>query len=164
MNALFFNDSTMHRILLDEGDYNIIYQLPQIIYSSLISSLIKLLLTSLALTENNAIQIKSEKNYNVKIKNLDTMINNLNLKFTGFYSFNFLLLFFFWYYLSCFCALYPNTQIHLIKDTLISFAISLLIPFFINLIPGIFRIPSLKSVKTKREGYYKFSKILQSLF
>ena len=40
VNALFFTDSTMHKILEDQGDFNFIYQLPQILYSSLICSTI----------------------------------------------------------------------------------------------------------------------------
>ena len=40
VNALFFTDSTMHKIYEDEGMFNIIYQIPQILYSSLISSAI----------------------------------------------------------------------------------------------------------------------------
>ena len=37
VNALFFNDNTMHQIYEDEGSFNFIYQLPQIAYSTLIS-------------------------------------------------------------------------------------------------------------------------------
>ena len=37
INALFFNDNTMHQIILDKGEYNFSYQLPQILYSSIIS-------------------------------------------------------------------------------------------------------------------------------
>ena len=60
-----------------------------------------------------------------------------------------------------FCAIYVNTQLHLIKDTLISFGLSLLYPFGINLMPGIFRIPSLSNPKNKRSYLYSLSKIVQ---
>ncbi len=43
VNTLFFSDKTMHKIYIDNGDYNIIYQLPQILYSSLISGVINAL-------------------------------------------------------------------------------------------------------------------------
>ena len=69
------------------------------------------------------------------------------------------LLLFFWYYLSCFSAIYKNTQLHLIKDTLISFALSLVYPFEIYLLPGIFRISSLR--KNNRKFMYRISSILQ---
>ena len=36
INALFFNDKTMHKIYIDQGQFNFIFQLPQIIYSLLI--------------------------------------------------------------------------------------------------------------------------------
>ena len=32
VNALFFDDATMHQIYEDQGSYNFIYQIPQIIY------------------------------------------------------------------------------------------------------------------------------------
>ena len=59
-----------------------------------------------------------------------------------------------------FCAIYSNTQIHLIKDSLLSFATSLIEPLGMYLIPGIFRIPALTENKN-RHSLYKFSKILQ---
>ena len=60
-----------------------------------------------------------------------------------------------------FDVIYKNTQYHLLKDTLISFGVSLLSPFCIYLLPGIFRIPSLSNKKRKRKCLYNFSKILQ---
>ena len=83
----------------------------------------------------------------------------LKIKFTLFYVISFILILLFWYYISCFCAVYKNTQIALIKDTLISFILSLIYPLFINLVPGMFRIPSLKNDKSK--CLYIFSKIIQ---
>ena len=60
-----------------------------------------------------------------------------------------------------FGVIYKNTQFHLLKDTLISFGLSLLYPFAIYLIPGFFRIQALSDPKKKKECLYKFSKILQ---
>ena len=67
------------------------------------------------------------------------------------------------YYIICFCGVYINTQIHLIKDTIISFGLSLIYPFGIYLIPGIFRIPALKAKKRDKIYMYKFSQIIQNL-
>ena len=60
-----------------------------------------------------------------------------------------------------FGAIYRNTQFHLLKDTLVSFGLSLLYPFVIYLLPGFFRIPALSDPQKKKECLYKFSKILQ---
>ena len=67
----------------------------------------------------------------------------------------------FGYYITCFCGIYENTQIHLIKDSLISFGVSLIYPFGINLIPGILRIPALRAESKDKKYLYKFSQILQ---
>ena len=159
VNALFFSDSTMHKIYEDEGSYNFIYQLPLILYSTTICSIGNTILSFLSLTEKNLLQLKQEAID--KKRKLIRMLKYLKIKFILFYLISFILLLFFWYYLSCFCVIYRNTQIHLIKDTLISFGLTLLYPFGLILFPGIFRIPSLK--KNNRECIYKFSKILQMI-
>ena len=60
-----------------------------------------------------------------------------------------------------FCVIYKNTQFHLLNDTLSSIGLSLIIPFVIYLLPGIFRILSLSSNR-KKKYLYNFSKFLQS--
>ena len=60
-----------------------------------------------------------------------------------------------------FGAIYNNTQIHLLNDTLISFGLSLIYPFGIYLIPGIFRIPAINRVNNGGKYLYNFSKVLQ---
>jgi len=59
-NALFFNDTTFHKIYEDQGEYNFIYQIPNILYSTIISSLISILIKYLSLTEKNIVKIKKE--------------------------------------------------------------------------------------------------------
>ena len=60
-----------------------------------------------------------------------------------------------------FGAVYRNTHFHLLKDTLVSFGLSLLYPFGIYLLPGFFRIPALSAPKKEKKCLYRFSKILQ---
>ena len=86
----------------------------------------------------------------------------LTIKFTVYFIISFIFLLFFWYYISMFGVIYNNTQIHLLKDTLMSFGLSLIIPFLFYLLPGFFRIPSLSNTKKKRQYLYNFSKFLQS--
>ena len=161
VNALFFNDSTMHQIYEDEGEFNFIYQIPQILYSFMISSILNSLLKTLSLSEKNILEIKHYLN----IQNLDKkaveVLKCLSYKFMLFFIISSSFLLFSWYYLGCFCAVYVNTQIHLIKDTIISFGISLLYPVGLYIIPGIFRIPALRAKKQNKEIMYKFSKFIQ---
>ena len=151
INAFFFNDETMHKIYKDNGVDNILYQIPQILYSSIIPMVIIILLKNLSLTEKHLLKIKEEKDYNRLIKELKKVQKCIIIKFIIFYIISFLLMSFFWYYISCFCAVYNNTQMILIKDTLISFGISMLYPFVINLIPGIFRITALRAGKKDKK-------------
>ena len=169
INTLFFNDSTMHKIYEDQGKYNFLYQLPQTIYSAIITTGLTMIIKFLSLSEKNVVEIKRKKskdnkNKNIEKLNFDKKKKNefyqcLKIKFTLFYVISFILILLFWYYISCFCAVYKNTQIALIKDTLISFILSLIYPLFINLVPGMFRISSLKNDKSK--CLYIFSKIIQ---
>ena len=167
VNALFFTDNTMHKIYEDKGQFEFIYQLPQIVFSSLISIIIGILLNFLALSEGHIIDFKNEKDNKEKLedKNIDkkgkALNKKLKIKFELYFIISTILLLFFWYYLSMFCAVYKNTQIHLIKDTFISFGVSFLYPFFISLLPGLFRIPSLSNKRKNRRYLYIISKILQ---
>ena len=161
VNALFFNDATMHKIYTDGGSFNFIYNIPQILYSSFIAGFINAIIKILALSDTNFIELRrhsDKNNINQKVKEV---INTLKIKFILFFMVNFALLILFWFYLACFCAVYKNTQLHLIKDTLISFGASMLYPFGIYLFPGIFRINSIK--RKKRETMYNLSKLLQML-
>ena len=86
----------MHTIYIEEGDYNIIYQIPQILYSFLISSGINALINFLSLSENDIIKFKNEKmshlsNKYVKLKTI------LKIKFTLFFIIALILLIFFWF-------------------------------------------------------------------
>ena len=60
-----------------------------------------------------------------------------------------------------FGAIYRNTQYHLLKDTLISFMLSLIYPFGIYLLPGIIRIRALSKNDNEGEFMYNISKIIQ---
>ena len=153
----------MHKIYEDEGSFNIIYQLPQIAYSFLISTVLNILLKLLALSEGNIIDYKMNKDKNNLEQRTKELNDKLNIKFILYFIISFIFLLFFWYYLSMFCAIYRNTQYHLIKDTLISFGLSLIYPFFIYLIPGFFRIPALSNPKNKRKYLYNLSLLFQML-
>jgi hypothetical protein len=157
INGFFFNDETMHKIYIDKGACNIIYQLPKIIYSCTISGLIKIILKLLCLSEENILSIKREKNLKIATEKSKKVKNCILIKFIIFFILSTTLLLFFWYFISCFCAVYINTQMILIHDTIFSFILSMTYPFGIDLIPGIFRIRALRSKNKNKECLYSFS-------
>ena len=157
INGFFFDDKTMHKIHKENGKFNLLFQIPQILYSSVISIIINMLLKMLSLSENNILILKKEKNSNEAIKNGKKIEKCIIIKFIIFFILSNILLLFFWYFISCFCAVYKNTQSILIKDTLASFAISMIYPFIINLLPGLLRLPSLRKENKENKILYIIS-------
>ena len=160
LNGFFFNEDNIHKIYIDNGIFNVINQIPQIMYSSVIAGLLNMLLKALSLSENAILKIKKEKNFIRMIGLMLDVKKYLLLKFILFFILNYLLLLFFWYFLTCFCAVYTNTQKILFEDTLMSFGLSMLYPFGLNLLPGFFRIPALKAEKKDKISLYKISKFI----
>ena len=163
INGFFFSDETMNKINEDKGAYEIIFQIPQILYSTVISAVINMILKNLSLSEKQILSIKKEKNCLKAQEKAKSIKKCLKIKLVFFFILSFLLILFFWYFISCFCAAYKNTQIILIKDTLISFALSLLYPFGLNLFPGMFRIPAIRAINKDNKCLYKISILLALL-
>ena len=161
VNALFFNDDTMHKIYEDEGDFIFIYQLPQIAYSTILSFFIDNITTFLAFSEDNIIELKKDKHLEEISKKGRNLKKTLKIKFIFFFIVNFILILLFWYYLGCFCAVYKNTQFHLIKDTLISFGMGFITPFGTNIITALIRIYSLKRYNKSNRTLFRLSRLLQ---
>jgi len=157
VNSLFYQDPKIHQFYNDNGTYKFIYQIPQICYSTIISAIITFFIKYMSLSENYIISLKHSEN----LDNYSKIRKCLFIKFLLFFILIIILLLSFWYYLGCFCAVFKNSQIYLIKDTFYSFLLSLLYPFGLQLLPGIFRIPSLKVQNKGRKCMYVFSKIIQ---
>ena len=152
-------------IYRDKGTYNFVYQIPQIIYSTILSVFILYLMKYFFLTEKNIEEIKIEsrkndKNLEAKVKKLTKIIR---IKFILFFIISFIILFFIWFYISCFCGIYLNTQTHLIKDALLSFFISHVYPFITCFLPALLRIIALKEIKKNKEYLYNVSQMLENI-
>ena len=153
----------MHKIYEDGGSFNFVYQIPQILYSSIVSTALNSLIKILAISQNKIIEFKKIRhNLNISQKKKE-LEKCLHYKFIMFFIITFIFTIFFWYYLACFCAIYGNTQIHLIKDTIISFGLSILYPFGLCLLPCIFRLPSLSFKNRNKTYFYKVSLLIQML-
>jgi hypothetical protein len=161
VNAFFFSKSTIHQIYEDEGNYNLSYFFPQIIYSFFISYIFITLIKYFSLSEYNILELKNEENINIKKGKIEKVKKCLFIKYLLFYGISLVFIIASFYYLSSFCAVYKNTQIFVIKNTLITFLIFLLFPLVFSLLPCILRIFSLKN--KMNECIYKLSIYLQFL-
>ena len=157
MNVFFFADEIMHKMFLDYGKYNIIQQIPQILYSTEVSQIIEIFICYLSLTDKYYYQIKESKRITKAF--LMKIIFGIKVKIIIFYVFTIIMFIFYWYLITCFCAVYQNTQIAFIKDSISSFIIGIFLPFILYIFPSVFRIISLKT-KSNIECVYKFSNII----
>ena len=160
MNALFFTDETMHKLYLSYGKYDFIQQIPQIVYSTIVSQLIEVFLCFLSLTDRTFYQIKKLEANESNVDNINKIYKCVNIKLISFFIFTFIFFGFYWYIISSFCAVYENTQIAFIKDSLMSSLLSLIYPFILYSIPSALRLSAIKSKNKNLECLYKLSDII----
>ena len=158
LNVFFFSDDSMHKLYLDYGKYNFIQQIPQIVYSTMVSQLIQVFICFLSLTDKHFYQIKNLDK--VKKNAILHILNCIRIKIIGFFLVTIILFIFYWYLISCFCAVYINTQMAFIKDSIISFLFGLLYPFVLYLIPTLLRKVALNSRNKRLNFLYKLSFII----
>ena len=80
INVLFFNDDTMHKIYQDKGNFDLLYQIPQILYSTLISIFIDTSIKNLALYQDNIIELKQERRKNIFKEKYVRTLNIIKIK------------------------------------------------------------------------------------
>ena len=154
MNVIFFSDNSMHKIYIDYGEYNFLQQIPQIIYSSLVSLAIEILIGILSFTEKNIYQIRHIETFNPeKIKKI---LKIIKLKLIMFFVVISIFFAFYWYLVSSFCAVYTNTQVIYIKDFATSFCLGLLYPFILQFFLAFLRLFTLRDKNKCRNFLYKF--------
>jgi len=110
-NILFFDDESMHKIYLDYGKYNFISQIPQIVYSTIISESMDKLLKYLSLSEKEIYEVKKYKNIKEIADGIKCLIKCLKIKF--FFIFFYLLYFYdfflvFYFNFLCYLRKYSN--------------------------------------------------------
>ena len=82
----------------------------------------------------------------------------LNIMYITFYVLCFILIGFFWFYLSSFCAVFQNSQLFIFLNAFIDFIIIAFFPLFYNLLPCILRNMALKN---RNECIFNISKVSQ---
>ena len=147
MNALFFTDETMHKLYLTYGKYDFVQQVPQIVYSTVISQILEVFICYLSLTDTPFYEIKALELIKENIEQIKKIIKCINTKLIVFYIFNF-------------CLVYENTQAAYLKDCLISFLLSIILPFIIYIIPSTLRVCAIRDKKISSNCTYKLSEII----
>ena len=159
-NAFFYTDKFISKNY-EEGALEYAVTLPKTILSSILAQLFSCFLDYLISSKMILLFLKKKKKKNdIYYRQCNSLISMCICKIRVFIGVTFFSLVFFWYYITAFCAVYQNSQINWIKDTLNSFWISLLTPLALCFISLLLRNISLKK---KNKIIYNISKILMMM-
>ena len=80
INAFFFGDESMDKIYEDNAVFNFLFQIPQILYSSVISSVINIILNKLTISEEQILDMKKEKDLKKFLELANKIKSKLKIK------------------------------------------------------------------------------------
>ena len=161
MNTVFVNDSILHDIFIHKGNIGLFYYIKRPIIITILSLIIKNLLMLFVFTENDVVSLR-EENETVKTEKIRKTLTIVTMKCCLFFVFNLFSLIFIWIYSACFFSIFKNTHFFVLKNTLITFGISLLIPLVFGFVSCLIRSFSLSNRESKnRICTYYLSRILQ---
>ena len=134
--------------------------IPNTIYSSILSSIFLILLKFMALTHNSVRTLRKMNNVDKAEEKSKCILRCIKIRIAMYYLLSFIFLIVFGFYVLCFCNVFENTQIELVKSTLTSWLISILYPFIICFLTSIVRALALLM---KNKYLYAANKIMQLL-
>ena len=114
--------------------------------------------------ESDILEIKNIKTDDISKRNqeIQEVKSIVMIRCFIFFFLNIIILSFIWIYIVCFFMIFQNTQIYVIKNTLICFGISMFIPFMSYFIPAYIKRIAIKGYASKgRYCLYILSTILQ---
>ena len=160
MNIFFFDSNNIKANYIqkiEDISNNYSYFLNAFV-SSILASIFHILLKLLCLTHNSIRSLRKIKDVETAKKKSIWILRCIKLRITIYYFLSFIFLIIFGYYIGCFCAIFENTQIELIKSMFTSWLLSLLYPFVIYFIASIFRRVALRY---KIKCFYAINQIFQ---
>ena len=112
------------------------------------------------------LKMNTIKDYNVLperrkeiVKEIEKIITIHKIKVAILFFIEFLIVFFFWYYVTDFCHIYPKTQLSWLFDSFLSLVLRLII---ISLLSLIFSYLYIKSIASNNNCLYKFTRFIYS--
>ena len=157
MNIFFFSDESMHKLFLSYGKYDFIQQIPQIVYTIIVSQILEIFLCYLTMTDKYIYHLK---NIRITKKEIIIIFKCINIKLIIFFVFNLIMFSFYWYSVASFCAVYRNSQTIFLKDTFTSFSLGIAFSLIIYLIPSALRKLAINKKKMRLKFVYKLSEII----
>ena len=125
MNAFLFADKSFHKLFISGVHYFFKYQILQIAISVAINYIVDIILCFLTMSDKFIYEIKSFDKKGFNGNKIFNILKCIKIKILIFYITTFVIIIFYWYFISAFCAVYPNTQKIYLIDCLLSFLIFL---------------------------------------
>jgi hypothetical protein len=149
LNISFYNDDTMRKIYIDSSDNNnLVNRLPILLLTNSIS-LIPSILFELIFSsyQDYFIELKSNMDNEIKdnINNIKNYYKKLLIRIISCCIFSFIFDVISWYYISCFFAVYLETQKAIFLDFLREFLLSIVSILFLSLIYSLIKKSIIKS-------------------
>ena len=161
MNTFLFSDESIHELFTNGIKYNFGKQVLQIVLAIIITHVMEILLCFLTMTDKIYYEIKSFSKSEKKIKDIFKKLKLVKLKLIIFLITSFILMIFYWYFISTFCSVYNNSQKIYIIDCVLSLLFFMIDPLFIYGFFTLLRIISLKYIEGKK---YKCLYIISRIF
>ena len=128
-NAIFMYEDAIHNIFENQGTFDYIYQIPQIVYSNIISFVIDKIIRFWSLSKGDVTEEKKKRIREKKSLNSNKFFRVVLIKYFLFFIISFCFLFLIWFYISCFCFVYKTHTLKVVKETIY---ISLVNCFYFN--------------------------------
>ena len=155
--ALFFNDNIMRSLYIYKGNTDAAVHVPNIILSSLCSLIASLIVRFVCLSERDISKVITLGNENERQKLVDKMKKRAAIKIYALFICSIVLTILCWYYVSAFCAIFKNSQIHYLINVLVAFIVCNIWPCVTTLIA-----PAMRKYAFKNDSscMYKASQIV----
>ena len=161
-NTFFFTDEILHLYYINNAKATISQSISihsvSIIISTVITSIIKSVMSLLTFTDIVIIDIKEVNNISREGK-INQALIKVTTKSTLFFIINFVVMILCWLYVGSFCIVFENTQSYLLVNGVISFLGVLILPFFYFLLTAAIRMVALNG--KNKEFLYKFSQFFE---
>ena len=161
-NSFFFTNKTIKATYVKKIDdiSQFAENLVNTFIASIFSSIVLILLKMLCLTNSSVMSLRKIRNVEKARQKSAWTLKCIKIRIFLYYLLSFIFLIIFGYYVACFCTIFENTQINLIKSMFTSWALSLVYPFAICFITSIFRISALRC---KKKCLYRINQLLQMI-